>query len=115
MLSLRVTRTSGINERKGIASGNATRNGVYVCLLAENGIEGPTDLSESQKGWKQIIGGEFDLDISPECSQYGDSQSEHFNALSRDATQRKVYGRRTLRANGLDDHYRRDCRLVPSN
>ncbi len=65
--ALRVTRTEGINAWKGIASANAARNAVYSCLLARHGMEGPVDLFEGQKGWKQIISGAFDCDYDPAC------------------------------------------------
>ncbi|MGA9399736.1 MmgE/PrpD family protein [Haladaptatus sp.] len=63
--ALRVTRTEGISEWKGLASANAARNAVYSAMLAKNGVEGPTNLFEGQKGWKQIVSGEFDVDLSP--------------------------------------------------
>ncbi|WP_435157722.1 MmgE/PrpD family protein [Haladaptatus sp. DFWS20] len=63
--ALRVTRTEGISEWKGLASANAARNGVYSAMLAKNGVEGPTNLFEGQKGWKQIVAGDFEVDLSP--------------------------------------------------
>ncbi|WP_458207689.1 MmgE/PrpD family protein [Haladaptatus sp. NG-SE-30] len=63
--ALRVTRTEGISEWKGLASANAARNAVYSAMLAKNGVEGPTNLFEGQKGWKHIVSGEFDVDYSP--------------------------------------------------
>ncbi|WP_254768184.1 MmgE/PrpD family protein [Salinilacihabitans rarus] len=63
--ALRVTRTGGINEWKGIASANAARNAVYAAMLARNGMEGPRDLFEGQKGWQQVISGPFEVDLSP--------------------------------------------------
>jgi len=63
--ALRVTRTEGISEWKGLASANAARNAVYSAMLAKNGVEGPKNLFEGQKGWKQIVSGEFDVDLSP--------------------------------------------------
>lgn len=78
--ALRVTRTGGINEWKGIASANAARNGVYSCLLAENGMEGPTNLFEGQKGWKQIISGEFDVSLDPDCERVFDTMTKRYVA-----------------------------------
>jgi 2-methylcitrate dehydratase len=78
--ALRVTRTGGINEWKGIASANAARNGVYACLLAENGMEGPVNLFEGQKGWKQIISGEFDVDLDPGCERVFDTMTKRYVA-----------------------------------
>lgn len=63
--ALRVTRTGGINAWKGVASANAARNAVYACLLAREGMEGPVDVFEGQKGWMQVISGDFEVDLSP--------------------------------------------------
>lgn len=52
---LRVTRTGEISMWKGIASANLARNGVYTAMLADNGMEGPVDAFEGQKGWKDIV------------------------------------------------------------
>ncbi|WP_115864899.1 MmgE/PrpD family protein [Halorussus litoreus] len=63
--ALRVTRTGGISEWKGIASANAARNAVYSAFLAKHGLAGPTNLFEGQKGWKQVVSGEFEAEFSP--------------------------------------------------
>ena len=52
---LRVTRTGEISMWKGVASANLARNAVYTAMLARNGMEGPTDAFEGQKGWKEIV------------------------------------------------------------
>ncbi|QLG49934.1 MmgE/PrpD family protein [Natrinema halophilum] len=63
--ALRVTRTGEINEWKGIASANAARNAVYSAMLAKNGMAGPRNLFEGQKGWQSVISGPFEVDLSP--------------------------------------------------
>lgn len=78
--ALRVTRTGGINEWKGIASANAARNAVYAALLADDGMEGPTNLFEGQKGWKQVISGEFDVDLDPGCTRVHDVMTKRYVA-----------------------------------
>jgi 2-methylcitrate dehydratase len=78
--ALRVTRTGGIGEWKGIASANAARNAVYACLLADDGMEGPTDLFAGQKGWKQVISGEFEVDLDPGCSRVHDVMTKRYVA-----------------------------------
>ena len=78
--ALRVTRTGGINEWKGMASGNAARNAVYSCLLARNGVEGPTNLFEGQKGWKDTISGEFEVDLDPGCERVFDTMTKRYVA-----------------------------------
>ncbi|RJS99544.1 MmgE/PrpD family protein [Halococcus sp. IIIV-5B] len=78
--ALRVTRTGGINEWKGIASANAARNAVYSALLAANGMEGPVNLFEGQKGWKQIVSGEFEVDLDPACERVFDTMTKRYVA-----------------------------------
>lgn len=63
--ALRVTRTGDITMWKGLSASNAARNAVYAVMLANNGMEGPTDVFEGQKGWKQIIAGDFDVEYTP--------------------------------------------------
>jgi len=78
--ALRVTRTGGINEWKGIASANAARNAVYAAHLAKDGMEGPKNLFEGQKGWKQVISGEFDVDLDPGCTRVHDVMTKRYVA-----------------------------------
>jgi len=78
--ALRVTRTGGINEWKGVASANAARNAVHSALLGKNGMEGPTDLFEGQKGWKQVVSGEFDVDLDPGCERVYDTMTKRYVA-----------------------------------
>ncbi|MFC5972424.1 MmgE/PrpD family protein [Halomarina salina] len=78
--ALRVTRTGGINEWKGVASANAARNGVYSVILAREGMEGPRDLFEGQKGWKQVVSGEFEVDLDPDCSHVFDTMTKRYVA-----------------------------------
>jgi len=78
--ALRVTRTGGINEWKGLASANAARNAVYSCFLAHNGVEGPTNLFEGQKGWKDTISGEFEVDLDPDCERVFDTMTKRYVA-----------------------------------
>ena len=78
--ALRVTRTGGINEWKGIASANAARNAVYSALLADEGMEGPRDVFEGQKGWKQTISGEFEVDLDPGCTRVHDVMTKRYVA-----------------------------------
>ncbi|WP_254545686.1 MmgE/PrpD family protein [Halomarina pelagica] len=78
--ALRVTRTGGINEWKGVASANAARNAVYSVYLAKHGMEGPTDLFEGQKGWKQTVSGDFEVDLDPACSRVFDTMTKRYVA-----------------------------------
>jgi 2-methylcitrate dehydratase len=78
--ALRVTRTGGINEWKGVASANAARNAVYAVVLADHGMEGPVDLFEGQKGWKQVVSGEFEVDLDPGCERVFDTMTKRYVA-----------------------------------
>ncbi len=79
--ALRVTRTAGINMWKGLASANAARNAVYSCMLARNGVDGPVDLFEGQKGWNQVIAGtEFDPDLDPSCTAVETTMTKRYVA-----------------------------------
>jgi 2-methylcitrate dehydratase len=63
---LRVTRTGEISMWKGIASANLARNAVYTAMLAKNGMEGPVDAFEGQKGWKEIVQErDFQVEFTP--------------------------------------------------
>ena len=78
--ALRVTRTGGINEWKGIASANAARNAVYSVLLAKDGMEGPINLFEGQKGWKEVISGEFEVELDPSCEHVFNTMTKRYVA-----------------------------------
>ncbi len=78
--ALRVTRTGGINEWKGIAAANAARNAVYAALLAQDGMEGPMNLFDGQKGWKQVISGEFTVDLDVGCPRVHDVMTKRYVA-----------------------------------
>ena len=78
--ALRVTRTEGINMWKGIASANAARNAVYAAMLAKNGMEGPKNLFEGKKGWKQVVSGEFEVDLDPGCGRLFDVMTKKYVA-----------------------------------
>jgi 2-methylcitrate dehydratase len=63
--ALRVTRTGGITEWKGIASANAARNAVYAAMLASRGMAGPRNVFEGQKGWQAVVSGPFEVELTP--------------------------------------------------
>ena len=62
--ALRVTRTGDITMWKGLSASNAGRNAIYAVMLANNGMEGPTNVFEGQKGWKQVISGPFEVEYT---------------------------------------------------
>lgn len=63
--ALRVTRTGDISMWKGLSASNAARNAVYAVMLARNGMEGPVDVFEGQKGWKEVVSGPFEVAYTP--------------------------------------------------
>ncbi|MCL7417939.1 MAG: MmgE/PrpD family protein, partial [Halalkalicoccus sp.] len=78
--ALRVTRTEGINEWKGVASAHAARNGVYGAMLARNGMEGPTDVFEGRKGWQAVVSGPFEIDPDPGCERVLETMTKRYVA-----------------------------------
>lgn len=78
--ALRITRTEGINEWKGVASAYAARNGVYAAMLARNGMAGPTNLFEGQKGWQSVISGSFEVSLDPGCTRVLDTMTKRYVA-----------------------------------
>jgi 2-methylcitrate dehydratase len=49
-------------------------------MLAREGMEGPTNLFEGQKGWKDVVSGEFDVDLDPACSRVFDTMTKRYVA-----------------------------------
>lgn len=64
--ALRVTRTGALSHWKGLAAPNTARNGVHAAFLAMHGITGPQQVFEGNKGWRQTISGDWELDWSGE-------------------------------------------------
>lgn len=77
--ALRVTRTGDITMWKGLSASNAGRNAVYSVMLANNGMEGPVDVFEGQKGWKEIVSGDFDVEYTP-CEAVTETMTKKYMA-----------------------------------
>lgn len=77
--ALRVTRTGDISMWKGLSASNAARNAVYAVMLARNGMEGPTDVFEGQKGWKEVVSGPFEVEYSP-CQAVTETMTKKYMA-----------------------------------
>lgn len=77
--ALRVTRTGDITMWKGLSASNAGRNAVYAVMLANNGMEGPTDVFEGQKGWKQVISGPFEVEYTA-CEAVTETMTKKYMA-----------------------------------
>jgi 2-methylcitrate dehydratase len=55
------TRAGELAMWKGLASANACRNGVFACMLAREGVTGPSDPFEGKRGLWKLVTGSFDL------------------------------------------------------
>lgn len=64
--ALRVTRTGEISNWKGLAFPHTAFGGTHAALLAKYGITGPPAVFEGNKGFKDTIAGEFEIDWSAE-------------------------------------------------
>jgi len=62
-IPLRQTRIGELSMWKGCAAANAARNGVFAALLAREGMTGPCEIFEGEKGFIKQVTGPFDLKI----------------------------------------------------
>lgn len=61
-LSLQQTRVGTLSMWKSAALANAARNAVFACLLAKEGMTGPSPIFEGSGGFFKTIGGTFQLE-----------------------------------------------------
>jgi 2-methylcitrate dehydratase len=64
--ALRVTRTGNLSHWKGLAYPQVSKEGTFAALLASKGITGPEEVFEGNKGFRDSIAGDFELDWSKE-------------------------------------------------
>ena len=64
--ALRVTRTGRLSQWKGLAAPFAAACALDASLLAANGVTGPLELFEGDKGFMEVLSGPFLLDWSRE-------------------------------------------------
>jgi 2-methylcitrate dehydratase len=64
--ALRVTRTGRLSHWKGLAYPNIAFAGTHAVLLAKQGITGPLEVFEGNKGFMESIAGPFAIDWSQE-------------------------------------------------
>jgi 2-methylcitrate dehydratase len=60
--ALRVTRTGALSHWKGLAYPNMAAGCTFAVLLAQRGITGPAEVFEGNKGFKDAIAGDFEID-----------------------------------------------------
>lgn len=71
-IPLRQTRVGILSMWKGCAAANAARNGVFAAILAKNGMTGPAEIFEGEKGLFNLVSGPFELDIEGFGGRDGD-------------------------------------------
>lgn len=64
--ALRVTRTGNLSNWKGLAFPSTGWTSTHSAFLAKNGITGPMEVFEGNKGFKESIAGDFKIDWSKE-------------------------------------------------
>ena len=64
--ALRVTRTGALSNWKGLAYPNTCFGATHAAFLAMRGITGPLEVFEGNKGFKEAIAGDFQLDWARE-------------------------------------------------
>ncbi|MEO1625499.1 MAG: MmgE/PrpD family protein [Bacteroidota bacterium] len=64
--ALRVTRTGNLSNWKGLAFPSTGWTSTHSAFLAMRGITGPEEVFEGNKGFKDSIAGEFEIDWSKE-------------------------------------------------
>jgi 2-methylcitrate dehydratase len=60
--ALRVTRTGALSNWKGLAYPNTGFSAVGACFLAREGVTGPDQVFEGNKGFMDSIAGKFEID-----------------------------------------------------
>lgn len=64
--ALRVTRTGALSNWKGLAYPNTAFACTHAAFLAKQGITGPSEVFEGNKGFMDVISGRFEIDWSRE-------------------------------------------------
>ncbi len=64
--ALRVTRTGNLSHWKGLAYPQVGKEGAFAALLARAGITGPEAVFEGNKGFRETIAGNFEIDWANE-------------------------------------------------
>ncbi|HLR76054.1 MAG TPA: MmgE/PrpD family protein [Balneolaceae bacterium] len=79
--ALRVTRTGELSNWKGLAFPHTAFGGTHAALLAKYGITGPPAVFEGNKGFKDTIAGEFEIDWPAEnLERVTDTIIKRYNA-----------------------------------
>ncbi|MCC6531195.1 MAG: MmgE/PrpD family protein [Burkholderiales bacterium] len=74
-IALHATRRGDLSMWKGVAAGNAARNGVFAALLAAEGMTGPANAIEGSHGLRELVGS-FELAaLTPAQGEFRVTQS----------------------------------------
>jgi 2-methylcitrate dehydratase len=60
--ALRVSRTGGLSNWKGLAYPNTALGVIHAAFLAMRGVSGPAEVFEGNKGFMETISGQFSID-----------------------------------------------------
>ena len=71
-IPLRQSRVGELSMWKGCAAANAARNGVFATLLAREGMTGPSEIFEGEKGFFKQVTDPLNLDIGAFGKDSGD-------------------------------------------
>ena len=74
-VALRQTRVGDLSMWKACAFSNATRNGLFAAMLAQQGMTGPSPIFEGEKGFMKLVSGPLDL------PPFGGQKDGHFMIL----------------------------------
>lgn len=79
--ALRVTRTGNLSNWKGLAFPSTGWTSTHSAFLAMRGITGPEEIFEGNKGFKEVISGDFEIDWNKEnLEKVTETITKKFNA-----------------------------------
>lgn len=79
--ALRVTRTGALSNWKGLAYPNVAFGAVHAAMLARQGISGPAEVFEGNKGFMEAIAGRFEIDwLREDLEMVRETSLKRYNA-----------------------------------
>ncbi len=63
-IAMRQVRSGELSMWKGASFANAARNGVFVAMLAKEGMTGPAPIFEGEMGFFKQVSGPFEIDVA---------------------------------------------------
>ena len=74
-IALHATRRGDLSMWKGVAAGNAARNGIFAALLAAEGMTGPANAIEGSHGLRELVGTFALGELTPPGGEFKVTQS----------------------------------------